>query len=199
VPTTHEVRSQESVWKIKAGIFRGQTPKWAGNRNAGVLCFGGRNTLVLDAGHRLPGMAWRILMAVASVVLVVLAVVLKGHPASELSADGVAAIFVVYSIMLWSRQAGMTLDLPSAVAEIVVDENRSRIALLTQVSDKTQWIVLSDFGGHFSEACDAVHRIVGEKCRSGPIPEGNWLPMIVVLAVIAVCCLVFGFAMFFPF
>jgi hypothetical protein len=199
MPPTHEVRSQESAWKIRAGVFRGQAPKWAGNRNAGVLCFGGENTLVLDAGHRLPGMAWRVLMAFASVVLVALAIVLKGHPASDLSADGVAAIFVVYSIMLWARQPGMTLDLRNAVSEVVVDENRSRIALLARVNEKALWIVLSDFRGHFSEACDAIYGILAKRCRPGPIPEGNWLPMIIVLAVIAVCCLMFGFAMFFPF
>jgi hypothetical protein len=196
--TTHEDGAEGMSWKIKAGIFRGPNPVWAGNRNVAVLCRGAANALILDTGYDLPGTAWRVLMAAAVVVLVTLAIVLKGHPASELSADGVAAIFAIYVVLLWSHHRGMKLDLTNAVSEVVVDEKHNRIALLTRMDDKAGWIVLSEFGGHFADACAAIRDVMGAKCHVGQIKEGNWLPLLLLLAAIVACAVAFGFSVFLP-
>lgn len=194
MPTINEDASQATSWKIKVGVFRGLSPKWAGNRNVAVLRRGAENTLTLDTGYDLPSTAWRILMAIAVVILTILAVVMKGQPASHLSADGAAAIFAIYALILWSHHRAMTLDLGSAVSEVIVDDKRCRIALLAPVNQKPRWIVLSEFRYSFSEVSAAIRDVVGAKCRPGPITEGNWLPLIIVLAVIAACALAFGFS-----
>jgi hypothetical protein len=179
-----EAALHETSWQVKAAVFRGEKPKWAGNRNVAVLRRSPEEALLLDTGYELPGVAWRVLMGVAVVVLVALAVVLKGHPASTLSAEGVAGIFAIYTLLLWSHQRAMTLDLRTAVSEVVVDEQRCRIALRTPIRERASWIVLSEFEGHFPEASAAVRDVMGSKCRPGQITEGSWLPLIVMAAVI---------------
>ena len=88
---------------------------------------------------------------------------------------GVAGVFTVYFFMWISHQRAMKLDLGTAVSEIVVDEKRSRIALLTRLDEKANWIVLSEFRGCFSEVSAAIHDVIGVKCRSGEITE-RWRP-----------------------
>jgi hypothetical protein len=181
---TQEAALREMSWQVKAAVFRGEKPKWAGNRNVAVLRCTPEDTLILDTGYELPGVAWRVLMGAAVVVLVGLAVVLKGHPVSHLSAEGVAGIFAIYVLLLWSHQRAMSLDLRTAVSEVVVDEQHCRIALRTPIGEKASWIVLSEFDGHFPEASAAVCEALGSKCRTGEVTEGSWLPLIVMIVVI---------------
>jgi hypothetical protein len=187
MPGTREVERQGASWRIKAGVFNGESPKWAGFRNVAVLCRGSDGALTLDTGYSLPGAAWYALMAITVAVLTAFAVFLKGHPVSSLSADGVVGVFAVYMFMLWSRQHAMNLELPVAASEVVIDEDRCRIALRTRIGEKTSWIVLSEFKGQFQEASAAIREVMGGKCRSGQIAEGNWLPLVVVIAVSIVC------------
>jgi hypothetical protein len=181
---THEAEPRETTWKIKAAVFDGRNPRWAGNRTLAVLQRGDENSLILDTGYDMPSVAWRLLMAVAVAVLVTLAVVLKGHPISNFSVDGVAAIFAVYTVMLWLHRQGMKIDLNNSVSEVVIDEQRDRIALLTETGGKKRWVVLSEFRGRFSEVSAAIHDVLREKCRPGEVAEGSWLLLIIMLIVV---------------
>jgi hypothetical protein len=187
MPTTCEAERQGASWRIKAGVFNGEKPKWAGFRNVAVLARRGDGALTLDTGYSLPGAAWCTLMVIAVALLTGSAVLLKGQPVSSLAADGVIGVFAVYMFMLWSRQHALNLELPAAASDVLVDEARCRIALQTQIGERTSWIVLSEFKGRFSEAAAAVRDVMGGKCRPGQIAEGNWLPLVVVVAISIVC------------
>ena len=49
--TIHEGGTEGMSWRVKAGVFRGESPKFTGNRNAAVLCRGAENALILDIGY----------------------------------------------------------------------------------------------------------------------------------------------------
>lgn len=184
--SVNQVNSNGTSWSLKAGVFRGEEPKWAGFRNVAVLSSKGKGSLTLDTGYSLPGLSWCVMLAITVAILMGFAIFLKGHPASSFAADGIVGIFAIYMFMLWSRQQAMNLDL-AAVSEVVVDERRCRIALLTQIKDRAGWIVLSEFKGRFPEALTAIQSVVGARCRSGAIAEGDWRPLIVVAIVAAAC------------
>lgn len=182
-------------WKIKVGIFRGPSPRWAGNRNIAVLCRTPENTLVLDTGHGLPDIVWLVLVTITA-VLGIVNIVLSGNPTSVINLAGLISFFAISVLIVWSRPQLTKLDLGSAVSEVIIDDKRSRIALLMPVDQKPSWIVLSDFGYSFSEVSAAIRDVVDAKCRPGPITEGSWLPLIIVSAAVAAWVLAFGFCMF---
>jgi hypothetical protein len=168
MPTAREAADQK-IWDIGTSVCCSATSRWSGIQTATVLRRVDKNSLIVDTVYKLPSLTWRILMAAAVVVLLLLAIVLKGQPASSVCAEGAAAVFVVYQGMLWLHQRGMKFDLQEAVADIVIDEQRGRIAMLAEAAGKKRWIILSNFRGRFPEVSAVIHDILGSKCRAGRV------------------------------
>jgi hypothetical protein len=195
--TQEEGAVHDTSWSVKIGISRGLEPKWAGNRNAGVLSRNADNSLTLNTARDFPGILWLALVAIAAGFLIVHAV-FTGHARCGVDIAGLIAAFVVGLSVIWWRPRVSRLDLRTTVSDVVVDDGQCRIAILARIKEESSWIVLSDFEGRFSEASTAIHAAMGAKCRTGQIPEQNWLPLIIVFAAIVICFIVFGLAVLVP-
>lgn len=196
---THGSEGKETIWNVKVGVFRGEQPKWAGHRNVAVVRRTADDALVLNTGFDLSGIVWLGLVVAAGVVDTI-SVFGKTHSLIDISgiAVGTAGFFAVSALVVWSRPRIAGLDLGNTVSEVIVDEQRGRIALLAKLGTNARWIVLSEFRGRFSEVSAAMRDAFSERCRRGQITEGSLYLLIIVLAVVVACLVVYGFVAIQP-
>ena len=190
--TTHKVGSQGLSWTATAGGFSVGSPKLIGYRNPAVLRRSAENTLTLDTKYDPPGNPWLALLVIISIVVVATAGVLKGISPSVIGSTGAGGMVVTYMLIRLWRQREIKLDLGTAASEAIVDEKRRRIAFLSPIDHKSRWIVLQ-FKDDFSTAYGAVHDILGGKCRTGKLTGVDMVFVVVVLTIILLFVVAFGF------
>jgi hypothetical protein len=157
------------------------------------------NALVLNTGLDLSGIVWLGLVVAAGVVDTI-SVLGETHSLIDVGGIvvGTAGFLAVSALVVWSRPRIARLDLGAAVSEVIVDEQRGRIALLAKLGPNARWIVLSEFRGRFSEVSAAMHDAFSARCRAGQIAEGSLYLLMIVFAVVMVCLVVYGFVTFQP-
>jgi len=184
--------AQGMSWKANAGGFSVGSPKLIGQRNPATLCRTAENTLTLDTKYDPPGTPWLALLA--TVVIVVVAVLLKGLSGPIIGGTGGGGIVVTYMLIRLWRQREIKLDLGRAATEAIVDEKRHRIAFLAPIDEKFRWVVL-EFKDDFSGASGAVRDIMGAKCRTAKITGVDMVFVVVVVTIIVLFVVAFAFYM----
>ncbi len=178
--TKDRVESKVTSWKTRtAGLCVGH-PEVKGIWNPAVLTRYGEHTLSLEAKYDPPGSAW--LALIVTVVAVIIAIVLKAPSYYTIGFIGGSGIVVSYVVILLWRKWEIKLSLENA-SDIVIDQESSRIGFFIPFDHKSRWIVL-EFTEDFAEVHDAIHDIMGPKCRTGKISGGDVFFVIVVLIYI---------------
>jgi hypothetical protein len=179
-------------WKARlVGCSLGR-PKKIGHRIPATLCAAADNTLMLDTKYDPPGNPWLALMATAAIV--VIACMLSGFSGKVIGGAGGAGIVAAYNLIRMRRQREIKLDLGTAASDVVIDQNHRRIAVLAPIDKKARWIVL-EFTDGFSDASQAVRRLLGGKCRDGQITGVHFPFVALVLTLVLLFVGAFAFFM----